>query len=218
MIAPPFLHIPAVQELLNNKNIHIAAQNSSSFGYGAYTGEISSLHIKDIGVNWVILGHSERRSILNESVEIVADKAKLALKNKLKVIFCFGEKLEDRKGNKTQDIIKEQLVPFIEKVKELVNLGEVNWEKDIVLAYEPVWAIGTGVNATPAQAEEACAFIREILKQSVTNADNVRIIYGGSVTEKNTNELINQKNVDGFLVGGASIKPAFHDIVSGSKK
>ena len=90
VIAPPFLHIPLVQSLLKNKSIHIAAQNASSYGYGAYTGEISSLHIKDLGVNWVILGHSERRSILNESVEVIADKAKLALKNKLKVIFCFG--------------------------------------------------------------------------------------------------------------------------------
>ena len=149
---------------------------------------------------------------------MVADKAKLALKNKLKVIFCFGEKLEERKGNRTQDVIKEQLTPFIEKTKELVNLGEVSWEKDIVLAYEPVWAIGTGVNASPAQAEEACAYVRQLLRESVPTADNVRVIYGGSVTEKNTAELINQANVDGFLVGGASIKAAFNDIVVGSRK
>jgi triosephosphate isomerase len=141
---------------------------------------------------------------------------KNALANKLKVIFCFGETLEERKANKTEVVVARQLEPLKKLLKELKN--EDIWYNDLVLAYEPVWAIGTGLTATPEQAQEVHGWLRKNLKEVVSKPDDIRIIYGGSVTEKNTADLIKQKDVDGFLVGGASLKAGFADIVSHSKK
>lgn len=146
----------------------------------------------------------------------MVDKVKNALANKMKVIFCFGETIEQRKGNKTEGVIHAQLEPLKFMIKELKS--ENVWYNDLVLAYEPVWAIGTGVTATPEQAQEVHHWLRYHLKDAVSKPDEVRIIYGGSVTEKNTSDLIKQKDVDGFLVGGASLKSSFADIVMHSKK
>lgn len=176
----------------------------------------SPLHLKDFGIGWVILGHSERRQIFGETDQLVVDKVKNALANKLKVIFCFGETLDERKADKTQSVVARQLEPLKKLLKELKS--EDIWYNDLVLAYEPVWAIGTGLTATPEQAQEVHGWIRKNLKDSVSKPDDIRIIYGGSVTEKNTAELIKQKDVDGFLVGGASLKAGFADIVKDSKK
>lgn len=207
VISPVFLHIPYVLSNVQ-KNVHVSAQNCSRTGYGAYTGEITAEHIKDIGLSWTILGHSERRQYYGETNDIVAEKVRIALNTGLSVIACIGEKLEERESNKTMEIVQGQL----EAIKGKINENE--WGK-IVIAYEPVWAIGTGKTASPQQAQEVHAFIRGYLSKSVSAnvADATRIIYGGSVTEKNSNELISQKDIDGFLVGGASLKPAFKDIV-----
>jgi triosephosphate isomerase len=153
---------------------------------------------------------------MGETDQIVVDKVKNALNNKLKVIFCFGETIDERKSDQTQSVITRQLTPLKKLMKELNN--EQAWYNDIVLAYEPVWAIGTGLTATPEQAQEVHGWLREALKDSIPKPDNVRIIYGGSVTEKNTSDLIKQKDVDGFLVGGASLKQGFSDIIKDSHK
>lgn len=151
---------------------------------GTYTMPFSPLHLKDFGIGWVILGHSERRQIFGETDQLVVDKVKNALANKLKVIFCFGETLDERKADKTQSVVARQLEPLKKLLKELKS--EDIWYNDLVLAYEPVWAIGTGLTATPEQAQEVHGWIRKNLKDSVSKPDDIRIIYGGSVTEKNT--------------------------------
>ena len=156
----------------------------------------------------MILGHSERRTHFGETDEIVSKKVKNCLDLGLKVIFCFGETLDQREQNKTIEVVKRQL----DAIKDKVN----NWE-NVVLAYEPVWAIGTGKTATTEQVDELHNWIRSYLEGISEQAGNCRIIYGGSVTEKNCNELIQVKNVDGFLVGGASLKPNFIDIVNSGK-
>ena len=164
-----------------------------------------------MNLEWVILGHSERRTHFKETNEDIAHKMDNAFKNGLKVIYCFGETLEHREANQTKDVVKQQL----DSIKE-VCAG--NWSK-VVLAYEPVWAIGTGKTATTEQVDEIHTWIREYLKENAENADSIRIIYGGSVNDKNCNELINIKDVDGFLVGGAALKEAFIEIVkSGNGK
>lgn len=168
-----------------------------------------------MGVNWVIVGHSERRTHFKETPHFVVEKTKEALKNNLKVIFCFGENLVERRSQMTEAVIRKQLEPLIDAMAEL---PAESW-KSVVLAYEPVWAIGTGVNATPQQAEEACAFTRSHLYQYIPDiVEDIRIIYGGSVTEKNTVDLIKETNIDGFLVGGASLKESFKAIVEQTKK
>lgn len=177
---------------------------------------LSPNHLKDAGIPWVILGHSERRHILGETDQLVADKVGNALKNKLGVIFCFGETIDERKADKTKDVIQRQLHPLKKLIEKAAN--DSIWWSDLVLAYEPVWAIGTGLTASPEQAQEVHGWLRDSLKTSCQTPDKIRIIYGGSVTEKNTAELIKQKDVDGFLVGGASLKSAFSDIVKDSKK
>ena len=187
-------------------HILLSAQNCSAQGNGAFTGEVSADILKDLGVNWVILGHSERRSLYHESNEVVAKKVKYALETGLHVILCIGEKLDEREAGTTNDVLKAQLTACLPSISD--------WSK-IVLAYEPVWAIGTGKVATPEQAQETQAFVRSWLTESVSAdvAQRTRIIYGGSVTETNCADLIKQADVDGFLVGGASLKPAFADII-----
>jgi len=203
VVAPPALYLEAVAHLVRN-GVVVAAQNAWSDTKGAFTGEISAEMIKDIGVNWVILGHSERRSIFHESPELIAKKVIHALEVGLGVILCVGETLEEREGGKTEAVVFSQLDAVHAVVKD-----SKQWDR-IVIAYEPVWAIGTGKTATPAQAQETHAQIRKDWTEKKLGADSaksIRIIYGGSVKADNANELAQQGDIDGFLVGGASLIP-----------
>ncbi|KAH8151221.1 uncharacterized protein LAJ45_04923 [Morchella importuna] len=205
-IAPPAIYLLLANEI-TRKDIAIAAQNIFDKGNGAYTGEISAEQLKDAGIHWVLIGHSERRALLGESDKFIASKTKAALAQGLSVILCIGESLEQREAGVTIDVVTSQLAAVAEEVSD--------WSK-IVVAYEPVWAIGTGKVATTAQAQEVHAAIRAWLKENVSEkaAEETRILYGGSVTDKNSKELAQQPDVDGFLVGGASLKPAFVDIIN----
>ena len=167
-------------------------------GFGAYTGEICADQIRNFDIRWVILGHSERRTHFGETDQVVAKKIESALKSGLNVIFCFGETLAEREQEKTIEVIQRQL----DAARPVI--GD-HWNK-VVFAYEPVWAIGTGKTATTEQVDEIHKWIRGYLIKISPEAGNTRVIYGGSVTEKNCNELINVPDVDGFLVGGASLK------------
>ncbi|KAK7754245.1 triosephosphate isomerase [Diatrype stigma] len=206
VIAPPALYLLQVRELLK-KEIGVAAQNVYDKPNGAFTGEISVSQLKDSGVDWVILGHSERRTVLAESDETVASKTKYATENGVSVIWCCGESLEQREAGQTLAHIASQLAALKAQVSD--------WSR-IVIAYEPIWAIGTGKVATTQQAQEVHAEIRQWLAKEVSQqvADDTRILYGGSVSEKNCKELSKEKDIDGFLVGGASLKPAFVDIIN----
>ena len=206
VVAPNFMHIAAAQQALKSSVVQVAAQNCSVHGNGAFTGETSAAMLKDAGLNWVILGHSERRHVFGETDQTVAQKVKMALDNDLQVIACIGEKLDERESGRTDEVNARQLAAIREEVED--------WSK-IVVAYEPVWAIGTGVTASPEQAQEAHDVVRAWLKSNVSQeaADQTRILYGGSVTDKNADELIKKPDVDGFLVGGASLKDAFKEIV-----
>lgn len=205
VVAPAQIHLTLAKDLIKN-NVQVSAQNISQFKNGAYTGEISAEMLNDLGLHWTILGHSERRHIFGESDKVIGEKVKFALDHKLKVIACIGEKIEEREANKTNEVNERQL----NAIKATTN----DWS-NVVIAYEPVWAIGTGKTATPDQAQEVHDSIRAWLKKHVSEqaAQKTRILYGGSVTEKNAAELIQKKDIDGFLVGGASLKEAFSDIV-----
>jgi len=198
VICPPFTLLNKINELLKNTNIKLGGQNMYFEEYGAYTGEISALMLKDVGCEYVILGHSERRHYFMETDDMINKKIKTALKNNLKPILCVGESLEQRNNNKTMKIIKNQLMNCLNNIDE-------NGMKNVVIAYEPIWAIGTGKNATPSQAEEVHRFIRELLSNMYKISKNVRIIYGGSVKGGNIKDLITMKNINGALVGGASL-------------
>ncbi|EAT76573.1 triosephosphate isomerase [Parastagonospora nodorum] len=206
VVAPPALYLLLAREHLR-PGLEVAAQNIFDKPSGAFTGEISADQLKDSGITWTILGHSERRTILNEDDAFVASKTKAALDCGLGVILCCGESLEQREANKTIEVVTKQLKAVADKVKD--------WSK-IVVAYEPIWAIGTGKVATTEQAQEVHKAIREWLQKEVSAeaAEKTRILYGGSVSEKNCNELAKQPDIDGFLVGGASLKPAFVDIIN----
>lgn len=198
-IAPTFVCLESVGKALKNTNIKLCAQNAFYEKKGAYTGEISPSMLKDLDVQYVIIGHSERRKYFHETDEIINRKIKACIDEGLKVIFCIGETIEERQSNKTFDVLRRQ----IEKGLETVNSSDA-----LVLAYEPVWAIGTGVVASETQIEEAHAFIRSKLKEIYSEkADTVRILYGGSVTPENIYAIMNIENVDGVLVGGASLDP-----------
>lgn len=186
VICPPFTLLNEVRELIKNTSIKLGAQNMYFEEEGAFTGEISALMLKDIGCEYVILGHSERRLLFDETDSSINKKIKAALKHDLKPILCIGETLKQRKNNETMKIIKDQLK---------------NIKEDIVIAYEPIWAIGTGKNATPQQAEEVHKFIRGLLSK------NTQIIYGGSVKKDNVKDLMQMNNINGALVGGASLDP-----------
>jgi len=205
VIAPPMLHIASASGELRD-DIAIASQNISLTGNGAYTGEISADMLADMDIGWTLLGHSERRAMGETNAE-VGEKIAQAQSKGLSVIACLGETLADREGGKTLKILEKQLIAMAEKITD--------W-KGIVLAYEPVWAIGTGKVASPAQAQEAHEFLRGWIRSNVSEeaALTTRIIYGGSVTEGSAPELGALPDVDGFLVGGASLKPEFVNIVN----
>nr|ABS19454.1 multivalent antigen sj26-TPI [synthetic construct] len=207
LIAAPFVYLNEVRQSLA-KEIHVAAQNCYKVPKGAFTGEISPSMIKDVGCDWVILGHSERRSIFNESDELVAEKVQHALAGGLSVVACIGETLSERESGKTEEVCVRQLNAIANKIKSIDE-----WKR-VVVAYEPVWAIGTGKVASPGQAQEVHNFLRKWFKTNTPSGvdQQIRIIYGGSVTAANCKELAQQHDVDGFLVGGASLKPEFIDI------
>jgi triosephosphate isomerase len=200
VICPPFTLLNKINEAIKNTKIKLGAQNMHFEEQGAYTGEVSALMLKDISCEYVILGHSERRQYFNETDKFINKKIKSALKNKLKIILCIGETLKQRNNNQTMKIIKNQLLNCLKSINE----KEI---KNITIAYEPIWAIGTGKNATPLQAEEVHKFIRELLTNIYNKniSKNIRIIYGGSVNPNNIKELMAMKNINGALVGGASL-------------
>ncbi|KAG2705890.1 hypothetical protein I3843_05G068900 [Carya illinoinensis] len=207
VVAPPFIYIDQVKNTLTAR-IEISGQNSWVGKGGAFTGEISVEQLNDIGCKWVILGHSERRHIIGEDDQFIGKKAAYALSQGLGVIACVGEKLEERESGKTFDVCFQQLKAFADAVP--------SWE-NVVIAYEPVWAIGTGKVATPIQAQEVHVALRDWLRKNVSAevASKTRIIYGGSVNGGNSAELAKQEDIDGFLVGGASLKgPEFATIVN----
>ena len=200
IIAPPFTSLLCSSNLLKGSRINVAAQNMHYAENGAYTGEISAGMLKSIGVDTVILGHSERRAYFNETDSLLAKKVNAALKNNMRIIFCFGEELSDRKSGNEEAIVEGQIK------NALFHLPASAWT-NIVLAYEPVWAIGTGETASPEQAQDMHAFIRKTIenKYSSALALDVSILYGGSVKPANAKEIFSKEDVDGGLIGGAAL-------------
>ena len=199
-VAPQFIHLERCLTLAKEVGIKIGAQNCSHENKGAFTGDVSSTALKDLGAHFVIIGHSERRSVFNETNEFINSKIQQAVVNKLTVIFCVGETLEQREANKTFDILQQQLVQGLSNIK---GLGEDN----LLIAYEPVWAIGTGKTATPQMADQAHGFIRETISKKLSlDGQKISILYGGSVKPDNVSALLAKDNIDGGLVGGASLK------------
>ena len=201
IVAPPFTNLYHAFDSLRKTDVEVAAQNMNENKNGAYTGEISAGMLSSVGVKTVILGHSERRAIYKETDELLAKKVDAALENEMEVIFCVGEELKERKDGRHFDVVKEQLE------KGLFHISKDQWNK-VVIAYEPVWAIGTGETASPEQAQEMHEFIRKTIAEKYGNdiADNVAILYGGSVKPANAKEIFAKKDVDGGLIGGASLK------------
>ncbi|ALO13714.1 Bifunctional PGK/TIM [Salinivirga cyanobacteriivorans] len=201
IIAPPFTHLHAIGNVIAKSPIHLSAQNCASEESGAYTGEVAPSMIASTGAQYVILGHSERREYFEESDEILLRKTQLTLKNKLKPIFCIGEQLTQRESEQHEATVKKQLEETVFK------LSKSDFQQ-IILAYEPVWAIGTGKVATPEQAQEMHAFIRKLIRDKFdeSTAENMSILYGGSCKPANAAELFGQQDVDGGLIGGASLK------------
>jgi len=208
-VCPPFVYLPAVGKALAGSRIALGAQDMFYEGEGAFTGEVSGSMLKDVGCRYVILGHSERRHVIGETDEVVNRKVLKALSDGLLPILCVGELLEERQGGKTLEVVRRQVKVGLEGVSR----AEV---AKVTIAYEPVWAIGTGLTATPQQAQEVHAMIRELLAGMYDRqaADALRIQYGGSVKEKNAAELLHEPDIDGALVGGASLKASeFYGIV-----
>ncbi|MCQ2341129.1 MAG: triose-phosphate isomerase [Paludibacteraceae bacterium] len=200
VIGTPFIHLATVAELLKNSPIQVAAENCADKEKGAFTGEVSAQMVKSTGAVYCILGHSERRAYYHEDYAILAEKVKLALANGLKVIFCIGEVKEEREAGKQNEVVEAQLKGSV------FNLSAEEW-KNITLAYEPVWAIGTGLTATPEQAQEIHAYIRSLVAKNYNAqlADDTTILYGGSCNEKNAAELFACPDIDGGLIGGAAL-------------
>ena len=203
VICTPFIHLAPVSDIVKGSVIGLGAENCADKASGAYTGEVSAEMVKSTGAEYVILGHSERRAYYHETPEILKEKIKLALANGLKVIFCIGEVLEERESGKQNDVVKAQLEG------SLFDLTAAEFA-NIILAYEPVWAIGTGKTATAEQAEEMHAFIRSVIagKFGAEAAENVSILYGGSCKPGNAKEIFAKPDVDGGLIGGAALKAA----------
>ena len=199
IICTPFIHLASVTPLVDAAKIGVGAENCADKASGAYTGEVSAEMVASTGAKYVILGHSERRAYYGETVAILEEKVKLALANGLTPIFCIGEVLEEREANKQNEVVAAQLA-------SVFSLSAEDFSK-IILAYEPVWAIGTGKTATAEQADEVCAFIRatvaSLYDQAIANGMTIQ--YGGSMNEKNCAELLAKENIDGGLIGGASL-------------
>jgi triosephosphate isomerase len=200
IVAPTFVNLASAVDHLEFTAIAVAAQNMHQAESGAYTGEISADMLKNIGVNTVILGHSERRAIFNETDALIANKVDTALAHEMTVIFCFGEELKDRQSKNHFNIVENQLRDG------LFHIEAKNWE-NVVLSYEPVWAIGTGETASPDQAQEMHEFIRETVRKAFGSdiAEDVSILYGGSVKPDNAKEIFSKPDVDGGLIGGAAL-------------
>lgn len=210
IVAPSFVNLAAAKSILKGSRVQLAAQNMHFAESGAYTGEVSAGMLLDIGVDTVILGHSERRSLFGETDELLAQKVKAALAEGMKVIFCFGEELEDRRKGRHFEVVGTQLK------NALFGLGANSW-KNIILAYEPVWAIGTGETASPEQAQEMHAFVRTSIAGAFgpSVAEEVSVLYGGSVKPSNAAEIFSKPDVDGGLIGGASlVVPDFVAIIN----
>lgn len=210
VIAPPFVSIPAAADLLAESVVALSSQNVSDQEEGAFTGEVSTSMLNEVGAQYVIIGHSERRSIYGEGDALINSKIKKALSADLKPIFCIGETLEEREGGKLEEVLRTQVRDGLADLTE-ENMAEV------VVAYEPVWAIGTGVTASPEQAQEAHAFVRSLIQDLFGErvASAIRIQYGGSVKPANAAELLGQADIDGALVGGASLEPgSFRDLIT----
>jgi len=206
VVSPPACYLEYTKGLLSPK-VLTAGQNSYKAAKGAFTGDLSPQMLLDVGADWVILGHSERRNVFGEGDQLIAEKVAFALESGLGVIACIGEKLEEREAGRTEEVVFKQMEAIAAKV--------TSWDK-VVVAYEPVWAIGTGKTATPQQAQDVHAQLRKWLKEKISEsvANSVRIIYGGSVTGGTCRELAQSADIDGFLVGGASLKPEFVDIIN----
>lgn len=209
VVAPPYTNLYAAHQSLKDSSIKISSQNINENEKGAFTGEVSPDMLKSVGVEYVIIGHSERRAIYAESDELLAKKVTAALKHDLKIMFCIGEVLEQRKADKHFEVVKEQLE------KGLFHIGASDM-KNVVIAYEPVWAIGTGETASPEQAQEIHEHIRNVLAKKYNQkvAEQTSILYGGSVKPNNAKEIFAKKDVDGGLIGGASLDAdSFAEIV-----
>ncbi|MBR5070510.1 MAG: triose-phosphate isomerase [Oscillospiraceae bacterium] len=214
IIGVPFTDIHVAVEMTKGSNVHVAAQNCHFEASGAFTGEVSAPMLKEEGVEYVILGHSERRQYFAETDETVNKRARAALANGLKTIICVGESLDQREAGVTKEFVCGQVVAALEEMtaEDL---------KNVIIAYEPIWAIGTGKTATKEQAAEVCGFIRETVAEKYGQdvADALTIQYGGSMNAKNCDELLSMEDIDGGLIGGASLKPAdFSVIVAAASK
>ncbi|SMM99605.1 Triosephosphate isomerase [uncultured Candidatus Thioglobus sp.] len=200
IVCVPYPYLALSEALATHSQLHIGAQDVNVNTSGAYTGEVSADMIKDFGVKHVIIGHSERRSLYGESNEVVAEKVKVALDKGLTPLFCIGEQLEDREAGNTEAVVTQQMNAVIDSVG-------IEAFKNIIIAYEPVWAIGTGVTATPQQAQDTHASIRALLaKHNADIAQATPILYGGSMNPTNAEELLACEDIDGGLIGGASLK------------
>ena len=214
IIGVPFTDIHVAVEMTKGSNVHVAAQNCHFEASGAFTGEVSAPMLKEEGVEYVILGHSERRQYFAETDETVNKRARAALANGLKTIICVGESLDQREAGVTKDFVCGQVVAALEEM----TAADL---KNVIIAYEPIWAIGTGKTATKEQAAEVCGFIRETVAEKYGQdvADALTIQYGGSMNAKNCDELLSMEDIDGGLIGGASLKPAdFSVIVEAASK
>lgn len=212
-ICPTTICLSDIKKMVKDTDIKVGAQNVYYEDKGAYTGEISAGMLKDIDIDYCIIGHSERRQYFAETDEGVNLKAKKLIEHNITPIICVGETLSEREQNSHFDLIKAQII------KALKDINEID-AKNIVIAYEPIWAIGTGVTATSSQAEEMCKYIRDVISEIYNEnvAENIRIQYGGSVNISNIDELMSMPNIDGTLIGGASLKPEFIDIIKSVEK
>ena len=201
MVAPSFVSLKTAIDSLNDNDIEVVSQNVHQSNDGAYTGEVSAKMLSSIGIKTTIIGHSERREYFSETHEILKNKVDISLQNAIKIIFCFGEELKDRKTNNHFNIISNQIS------ESLFHLSSSDWD-NIILAYEPIWAIGTGETASSDQVQEMHSFIRNFIGQKYSNelAQKISILYGGSVKPNNAKEIFSMTDVDGGLIGGASLK------------
>ena len=209
MIAPSSLFLKTAKDLLHEFQIEVVSQNVHQESKGAYTGEVSCDMLKSIGISTTLIGHSERRAYFNEDDQLLLEKVKYAIDSGMKIIFCFGEQLIDRKSNKYFEIVKSQLENTV------LKLDSESWS-NIILAYEPVWAIGTGETASPEQAQEMHEFVRNCVSNCYGDliSEEVSILYGGSVKPSNANEIFSNKDVDGGLIGGAAlVSTDFNEII-----